>query len=125
MKDNKKANYSPPQKERGDVSMSVDSASVSERAHSILESFKGEGAVKTSELAKVFSVSEMTIRRDLDELVRLGLARRVHGGAVLLTTPSETPRLNDSSVNMKLVARKALQFFPPQGTVYLDAGRTS
>ena len=99
-------------------------ADVSERAHSILESFKAEGSVKTSELAKVFSVSEMTIRRDLDELVRLGLARRVHGGAVLLTAPEEKARPDDSS-NMKLVARKALQFFPPQGTVYLDAGRTS
>ena len=28
------------------------------------------------------------------------------------------------SANIKLVAKKALQFFPPQGTVYLDAGRT-
>jgi DeoR/GlpR family transcriptional regulator of sugar metabolism len=28
------------------------------------------------------------------------------------------------SANIKLVARKALEFFPPRGTVYLDAGRT-
>jgi DeoR/GlpR family transcriptional regulator of sugar metabolism len=28
------------------------------------------------------------------------------------------------SANIKLVARKALEFFPPWGTVYLDAGRT-
>jgi DeoR/GlpR family transcriptional regulator of sugar metabolism len=28
------------------------------------------------------------------------------------------------SANIKLVAKKALEFFPPQGTVYLDAGRT-
>ena len=32
--------------------------------------------------------------------------------------------MNDSA-NMKLVVRKALQLFPQQGTVYLDAGRTS
>ena len=116
MKDNKEANSSPS---------SVGGADVSERAHSILASFKAEGSVKTSALAKAFSVSEMTIRRDLDELVQLGLARRVHGGAVLLTAPEETARpVNDSS-NMKLVARKALQLFPSQGTVYLDAGRTS
>jgi DeoR/GlpR family transcriptional regulator of sugar metabolism len=125
MKDNKEANDSPHNKERDDSPLSLSAAGVSERAHSILESFQGEGAVKTSELAKVFSVSEMTIRRDLDELVRLGLARRVHGGAVLLTTRSEKPRPDDSSANMKRVARKALQFFPTQGTVYLDAGRTS
>ena len=116
MKDNKEANHSP---------LSVSGADVSERAHSILESFKAEGSVKTSELAKEFSVSEMTIRRDLDELVRLGLARRVHGGAVLLSAPGEKPSAADGSANMKLVARRALQFFPQQGTVYMDAGRTS
>ncbi|HEY5813229.1 MAG TPA: DeoR/GlpR family DNA-binding transcription regulator [Terrimicrobiaceae bacterium] len=116
MKDNREANHSP---------LSVSSVDVSERAHSIMESFRADGSVKTSELAKEFSVSEMTIRRDLDELVRLGLARRVHGGAVLLTVPEEKALpVNDSS-KMKLVARKALEFFPQQGTVYLDAGRTS
>jgi DeoR/GlpR family transcriptional regulator of sugar metabolism len=125
MKDNQAANDSPSNKERDDSPLSLGNAGVSERAQSILESFRAEGAVKTSELAKVFSVSEMTIRRDLDELVRLGLARRVHGGAVLLTAPGEKPRPNDCSANMKLVARKALEFFPPQGTVYVDAGRTS
>ncbi|HEY5812450.1 MAG TPA: DeoR family transcriptional regulator, partial [Terrimicrobiaceae bacterium] len=89
MKDNKEANSSPS---------SVGGANVSERAHSILESFKAGGSVKTSELAKAFSVSEMTIRRDLDELVQLGVARRVHGGAVLLTAPEEKSRpVNDSS----------------------------
>jgi DeoR/GlpR family transcriptional regulator of sugar metabolism len=116
MKDNQEANSSPS---------SVGGANVSERAHSILESFKAEGSVKTSELAKAFSVSEMTIRRDLDELVQLGLARRVHGGAVFLTAPEEKARPVGDSSNMRLVARKALQLFPSHGTVYLDAGRTS
>ena len=82
MKDNREANHSP---------LSVSGVDVSERAHSIMESFRADGSVKTSELAKEFSVSEMTIRRDLDELVRLGLARRVHGGAVLLSAPREKP----------------------------------
>jgi DeoR/GlpR family transcriptional regulator of sugar metabolism len=125
MKDNKEANDSAHNRERDSSTLSLGNADVSERANSILESFRAEGAVKTSELAKAFSVSEMTIRRDLDELVRLGLARRVHGGAVLLTTRSGKSRPDDSSANMKLVARKALEFFPPQGTVYVDAGRTS
>ena len=125
MKDNKEANDSAHNRARDSSTLSLGNADVSERANSILESFRAEGAVKTSELAKVFSVSEMTIRRDLDELVRLGLARRVHGGAVLLTTRSGKSRPDDSSANMKLVARKALEFFPPQGTVYVDAGRTS
>ena len=79
MKDNKEANDSAHNKERDSSTLSLGDAKFW-NANSILESFRAEGSVKTSELAKVFSVSEMTIRRDLDELVRLGLARRVHGG---------------------------------------------
>ena len=42
------------------------------------------GAVRIDELAADFGVSEMTIRRDLDELEALGVARRVRGGALAL-----------------------------------------
>ena len=42
------------------------------------------GAVRIDELAADFGVSEMTIRRDLDELETLGVARRVRGGAIAL-----------------------------------------
>ena len=125
MRDNKEANDFPHSEGRTDSPLSAGNADVSERAQTILASFKAEGSVKTSELAKALSVSEMTIRRDLDELVRLGLARRVHGGAVLLATPNQKPGADDVPANMKIVARKALEFFPRQGTVYLDAGRTS
>src|SRR5690606_3431557 len=41
------------------------------------------GTVRVSELAEEFSVSEMTVRRDLDVLTRDGLVTRVRGGAML------------------------------------------
>lgn len=40
------------------------------------------GSCRVSELAQLLDVSEMTVRRDLDELVVEGKARKVHGGAV-------------------------------------------
>lgn len=40
-------------------------------------------AVSVEALAAHLGVSESTVRRDLDELERQGIARRVHGGAVL------------------------------------------
>ena len=40
------------------------------------------GFVRVSELRAAFQVSGVTARADLDSLVLLGLARRVHGGAV-------------------------------------------
>ena len=53
-----------------------------ERRRKILEELKDEGTVKTSRLADIFSVSEVTIRRDLEVLKEEGKLKKVHGGAV-------------------------------------------
>jgi DeoR/GlpR family transcriptional regulator of sugar metabolism len=53
-----------------------------ERRQSILNLIEKEGALQVNELVRRFSVSEMTLRRDLAALERQGLLRRVHGGAI-------------------------------------------
>lgn len=53
-----------------------------ERRRKILEQVDENGTVKTSQLAREFSVSEVTIRRDLQELTKSGQLKKVHGGAV-------------------------------------------
>jgi DeoR/GlpR family transcriptional regulator of sugar metabolism len=53
-----------------------------ERRKTILESLHHNGLVTVTNLVESCRVSEMTIRRDLREMEREGLLRRVHGGAV-------------------------------------------
>lgn len=53
-----------------------------ERRRKILDQLETEGTVKTSQLANLFSVSEVTIRRDLEVLKEDGKLKKVHGGAV-------------------------------------------
>ncbi len=53
-----------------------------ERRARIIELLGERGAVRVSALSAALGVSQMTIRRDLDDLDREGLARRAHGGAV-------------------------------------------
>ncbi len=53
----------------------------SRKAH-ILEKISAEESISVADLAADLDVSEMTIRRDLAELEREGLLKRVHGGAV-------------------------------------------
>jgi DeoR/GlpR family transcriptional regulator of sugar metabolism len=48
-----------------------------------LDQIEGRGSVRVSELAAALQVSELTIRRDLDELSEEGLVERFHGGAQL------------------------------------------
>ena len=47
----------------------------------LVEQSNGRQMLGTHELASLFGVSEMTVRRDLQELSLDGLVRRQHGGA--------------------------------------------
>lgn len=82
------------------------------------------GAVRIDELARDFGVSEMTIRRDLDEMETLGLARRVRGGAIALgPEPWEQRHQHNARAKAK-IAEKLLPLIPASGTVAFDASTT-
>ena len=61
-----------------------------ERKDAILARLSDDGKVVVSELAKEFSVTEETIRRDIDRLAREGLATKTYGGAVAASGSSKT-----------------------------------
>ena len=48
----------------------------------ILEELGRIGSVSVADLSRRLSVSDMNIRRDLEELSGRGLLRKVHGGAI-------------------------------------------
>lgn len=58
---------------------------------SIMGSLRSRDSVQVVELAAEHGVSEMTIRRDLDELARQGVVRRIRGGALSLLLRGEEP----------------------------------
>ena len=60
------------------------------QAH-ILAELRRTGAVRVTDLTDVLGVSDMTIRRDLDNLVASGIARKVHGGAMLAGQVAHEP----------------------------------
>jgi DeoR/GlpR family transcriptional regulator of sugar metabolism len=63
-----------------------------ERVSRLVETLRREGRVEVAGAAAEFGTAEMTIRRDLDQLVERGVARRVRGGAVnLLMRGEELP----------------------------------
>src|SRR6202035_4796470 len=41
-----------------------------------------DGRVEVAQAAETFGTAEMTVRRDLDRLVAMGMARRIRGGAI-------------------------------------------
>jgi DeoR/GlpR family transcriptional regulator of sugar metabolism len=48
-----------------------------------------DGRVEVAQAAGAFGTAEMTVRRDLDRLVAMGMARRVRGGAISLLMRGE------------------------------------
>jgi DeoR/GlpR family transcriptional regulator of sugar metabolism len=55
---------------------------MNERQAKITELVKGDNIINVRDLAGLFGVSQMTIRRDLDSLQKKGLIIRTHGGGI-------------------------------------------
>lgn len=95
-----------------------------DRLPRIQERITGEGSVRIADLADEFGVSEMTIRRDLDELATLGVARRVRGGAMALGPEPFDDRHRQQARAKGRIAEKLLDLVPQNGTIAFDASTT-
>lgn len=99
-----------------------------ERHNKIVQLIKSGQPVKVLKLSKLFTVSEATIRRDLQELEDLGLLQRTHGGAVSSQLSLE-PSFHDREVfqldEKQHIAFTAAQMVKDGETILLDAGTTT
>ena len=64
--------------------MGMSGRMTSARRRRLLDQLELKEFARVSELAASFRVSEITIRRDLDELAEQGLIERFHGGGRLI-----------------------------------------
>ena len=102
-----------------------------ERQQSIAQLVTQQGRLSVAELADRFGVTTETVRRDLSTLDRIGLVRRVHGGAVPMSAVTsiesglgERDLANTSAKDA--VAAAAVALLPPPGSmVVIDAGTTT
>ncbi len=87
------------------------------------------GVVQVTDLAINLKVSEMTIRRDLSDLERVGILKRTHGGAVSEVGRSFEPPFNlRKNVNQKekqLIAAQAATHVKEGDTIAIDSGSTA
>lgn len=100
-----------------------------ERQRHLVERARTSGRVEVRAAAADLGVTPETIRRDLSELERQGLLRRVHGGAMPVERLGFEPALATraaSSIDEKLrIAKAALAEVPSGGSILLDAGTTT
>ena len=100
-----------------------------ERKLKIAEVVGKNGGVKTSDLSNMFSVSEMTILRDLEMLEQQGILKRVYGGAVNLKNPiKELSVILRKQLNAKeknIIAEKAAKLISNGESIFLDSSTTA
>lgn len=100
-----------------------------ERLDKIIDIVDNQDVATVSNLARMIGVSEMTIRRDLNELDVAGKVLRIHGGAQSIAN-SQTIEKNFSEKReihveeKKEVAAKAAKLAKDGETIYIGPGTT-
>jgi DeoR/GlpR family transcriptional regulator of sugar metabolism len=100
-----------------------------ERQLTILKRVLETGSVRVSELARNLSVTEETIRRDLEKLDGEGKLIRIHGGALALDDDSrELPYDVRKTANLpakRAIARAAVRYVSEGDVLAIDASSTA
>ncbi|HLF74744.1 MAG TPA: DeoR/GlpR family DNA-binding transcription regulator [Anaerolineales bacterium] len=100
-----------------------------ERHSKIIELVLENGRVTIPDICGAFAISEMTARRDLNELDRQGLVRRVHGGAIANLGRSYEPSFQTRAVNnqaaKQAIGLKAADLIYDGDSIALDVGTTT
>lgn len=85
--------------------------------------------VKVAELADRFSISEVTVRSDLEALATRGDVRRIRGGAIAADLPRRERAFEESETQFTAekvaIGRAAAGLVRDGGTVILDVGTTT
>lgn len=100
------------------------------RHQELLSLINTEGRVVVNDLCEKFSVSHATIRKDLNELERLGHIKRVHGGAISLRESSNLELTSQEKVGLytehkRTIAQLARRYLAPGKVIALDSGTTT
>ncbi len=100
------------------------------RIMQILEFLKRDGEVEISMLCRLFNVTDMTIRRDLEDLSKDHNIIRTHGGAMLVMedlnveAPYEKRIISKGDLKEK-ISKKALSLINSREKLFIDSGTTT
>jgi DeoR family fructose operon transcriptional repressor len=113
-----------PARERQRMTMVHDTLAAGERRRWLTERLSAVGSVTLAQAAESLGVSEMTIRRDLDELQARGAARRVRGGAMAIGPQTFAQRRDAAARAKSQIAAKLAELIPVAGAIAFDASST-
>ena len=96
-----------------------------QRRHTIVNELNDKGQVSVDQLARQFSTSEVTIRKDLAALESSGLLLRRFGGAILLPKEIVESKIEVVSKRKLAIAKSAAGLIRDHNRIIIDSGRTT
>lgn len=100
----------------------------SHRREHILEKISNHQQVSVNDIAESLNVSDETIRRDLINLEKEGLLRRVHGGAIGVSPNRDDPlseRSRKAAKEKAVIAKLAVELISDNTSIFLHIGSTT
>lgn len=101
---------------------------IGDRHRRILDAVQHAGQLGVTQLAELTGTSEMTVRRDLEQLADQGMLERYRGGARTLTLRGEEPpftvRMHESREAKRRIAEAVAGLIADGEAVVLDSGTT-
>ena len=95
---------------------------MTKRTNQILELLTDENKMEVSLLAEKLGVSQVTVRKDLDELENKGIVIREHGFAVLKSLDDINGRIAYHYETKKKIALKASELIKDGDTLMIESG---
>lgn len=98
-----------------------------EKHSKIIELMESKNVISVKELSTLLHCTEMTVRRNLDELQQLGFVKREHGYAVLQSAAKSTDyckEIEEHICEKKAIAKIAFSYIHPHQSICLDSGTT-
>jgi DeoR/GlpR family transcriptional regulator of sugar metabolism len=113
----------------GEANQDLNGLLAEPRRMKIIDWLQEEGSARVRDLSSAFSVSEATIRQDLEKLEADGHITRQHGGAFLRTVPRQVETLSlqhmENMDKKRKIGVKAAALVGENDTIILDAGTTT
>lgn len=103
-------------------------ASLGPRQAQILDRVEHNGFASIDELARTFTVTPQTVRRDINTLCKRGLLRRYHGGAGLPSTVENVAYNARRVLNLdgkRRIAELVARHVPDQASLFITLGTTT
>ena len=98
------------------------------RHSQIIELLENKNVMSIRELAQQLGCTEMTVRRNLDELQEMNFVKRERGFATLLSLAKPTEYMEQTAehaAQKRAIAQAALSYIRPGNVICLDSGTTT